>query len=103
MAGRYIALEKQKEWDTLIRKYYRNDNWRETLTLAAGALSIVSESNLIDFIETIAKIGDSAALELAGDIILELPSRLAVRSKKRRGIFSQRRYEAENARFERSV
>ncbi|MCA1899096.1 MAG: SUMF1/EgtB/PvdO family nonheme iron enzyme [Chloroflexi bacterium] len=81
LAGRYIALEKQKEWDTLIRKYYRNDNWRETLTLAAGALSIVSESNLIDFIETIAKIGDSAALELAGDIILELPSRLAVRSK----------------------
>jgi formylglycine-generating enzyme required for sulfatase activity len=77
LAGRYLAEEKQPQWKTFLAEYCGNDQWLESIRLAAGYLSIAGKDRADRFVNLLAGLGKSPeqclrALALGGEALSDM-------------------------------
>jgi formylglycine-generating enzyme required for sulfatase activity len=77
LAGRYLAEEKQPQWQEFLVRHYENDQWQESIRLAAGYLSIAGKDRADRFIKLLAGLGKPPeqylrALALGGEALSDM-------------------------------
>ncbi|KAF0106561.1 MAG: hypothetical protein FD146_2469 [Anaerolineaceae bacterium] len=87
LAGRYLAEEKNNEWEKFLLAHLENDQWDEAIRLAAGYLAIKGQGQANRFVRTLAGLGKNddpraRALTLAGLALSDLrPERILPETK----------------------
>jgi len=87
LAGRFLAEEKNSEWEAFLLAHLDNDQWEEAIRLAAGYLAIKGQGQANRFVQTLTGLGKNdnqraRALTLAGLALSDLrPERIIPETK----------------------